>query len=73
MLYTIIDTEGHEPKVVQGMNLDQVESQKQFSLFQYELGGTWAQNDSRHGGEARLSTQLQCIWKIVATIYFILA
>ena len=48
-LYVIIDTEGHEPKVIRGMKLHEKENQKRFPLFQYELGGTWAENDSRHG------------------------
>jgi len=47
-LYTIVDTEGHEPKVIRGMRLDQVDNQRRFPLFQFELGGTWAARDTRH-------------------------
>jgi FkbM family methyltransferase len=48
-LYVIVDTEGYEPKVIRGMKLYEKENQKRFPTFQYELGGTWAENDSRHG------------------------
>jgi FkbM family methyltransferase len=51
VLYVIIDTEGHEPKVIRGMALDKVTNQKRFPLFQYELGGTWAERDARHGND----------------------
>ena len=47
--YLVIDTEGHEPKVLRGMRLQRRSSQMKFPLFQFELGGTWAENDSRHG------------------------
>jgi len=50
-LYVVIDTEGHEPKVIRGMRLNLVENQQRFPLFQYELGGTWAARDSRHGND----------------------
>lgn len=42
--YALIDVEGHEVKVLRGMRLE--ERAHTFPLFQYELGGTWA--DSRH-------------------------
>jgi FkbM family methyltransferase len=48
-LFVIIDTEGYEPKVIRGMKLHEKENQKRFPTFQYELGGTWAENDNRHG------------------------
>ena len=48
VLYIVIDTEGHEPKVIRGMNLNVTENQKRFPLFQFELGGTWAAADNRH-------------------------
>jgi FkbM family methyltransferase len=51
VLYVIIDTEGHEPKVIRGMGLEKVENQRKFALFQYELGGTWAERDNRHGSD----------------------
>jgi FkbM family methyltransferase len=47
--YLVIDTEGHEPKVIRGMDLHDFKNQKKFYLFQFELGGTWAENDKRHG------------------------
>lgn len=47
--YAVIDTEGHEPKVIRGMELHKEESQKLFPLFQFEVGGTWA--DERHGDD----------------------
>lgn len=50
-LYVVIDTEGHEPKVIRGMELDFTENQERFSLFQFELGGTWAALDKRHGSD----------------------
>ena len=48
--YAVIDTEGHEPKVIRGMELHKVESQKLFPLFQFEIGGTWV--DERHADDA---------------------
>lgn len=50
--YVLIDTEGHEPKVIRGMGLEQPANQRRFPMFQYELGGTWAANDMRHGNDA---------------------
>jgi len=32
------------------MHLEQTANQKRFPHFQYELGGTWALRDPRHGG-----------------------
>lgn len=52
VLYVLIDTEGHEPKVIRGMRLEEEENRKKFPLFQYELGGTWGRNDPRHGNDA---------------------
>ncbi len=50
-IYVLIDTEGHEPKVLRGMNLDSIDNQKKFPIIQYELGGTWAQHDNRHSND----------------------
>lgn len=50
-LFIIIDTEGHEPKVIRGMRLHLQENQIRFPLFQFELGGTWAPRDNRHGND----------------------
>lgn len=47
ILYAVIDVEGHEPKVLRGMQLES--HAKRFPLFQYELGGTWGHHDPRHG------------------------
>ena len=47
--YVLIDVEGYEPKVIRGMKLEEVKNQRRFSVFQYELEGTWARNDPRHG------------------------
>lgn len=44
--YAIIDVEGHEQEVIQGMELEY--KANRFPIFQYELGGTWA--DSRRTG-----------------------
>ena len=44
--YCVIDVEGHEQKVIKGMELET--NSARFPLFQYELGGTWA--DSRRAG-----------------------
>ena len=52
VLYLVIDTEGHEPKVIRGMGLEKAHNRERFSLFQFELGGTWAEHDARHGGDA---------------------
>jgi FkbM family methyltransferase len=49
ILYAVIDVEGHEPKVLRGMQLES--HAKRFPLFQYELGGTWGHHDPRHGGD----------------------
>ena len=49
--YLVIDVEGHEPKVIRGMKLEQPRNQRRFPLFQYELGGTWAEKDARHGND----------------------
>ena len=46
--YLLIDVEGYEPKVIRGMHLNEEKNQRRFSVFQYELGGTWARNDPRH-------------------------
>jgi FkbM family methyltransferase len=48
VFYLIIDTEGHEPKVIRGMGLDDVQNQQRFPLFQFELGGSWGERDTRH-------------------------
>ena len=56
VLYVLIDTEGHEAKVIRGMHLEKEENRKKFSMFQYELGGTWAEYDSRRGGETWTQT-----------------
>ena len=47
-LLLIIDTEGHEPLVIKGMHLENDVNRKRFSFLHYELGGTWAERDSRH-------------------------
>jgi len=52
VLYLLIDTEGHEPKVIRGMNLRDKLNQLRFNLFQFELGGTWAEQDNRHDKDA---------------------
>jgi FkbM family methyltransferase len=49
--YLIIDTEGHEPKVIRGMDLHEMKNREKFYLFQFELGGTWADGDKRHGSD----------------------
>lgn len=51
VLYVLIDTEGHEPKVIRGMRLGQDGNARKFSMFQYEMGGTWAAEDHRHGND----------------------
>jgi FkbM family methyltransferase len=50
--YLVIDAEGFEPKIIRGMELHLESSQRLFPLFQFELGGTWADEDSvrRHSG-----------------------
>lgn len=48
--YVVIDVEGFEPKVLRGMHLDNDVNQRRFPHIQFELGGTWAQRDPRHGG-----------------------
>lgn len=45
--YVVIDVEGFEPKVIRGMSLQKIENQKRFSMFQFELGNAWAENDER--------------------------
>lgn len=50
-LYIVIDTEGHEPKVIRGMGLHNIVNRKKVPIFQFELGGTWAERDNRHGGD----------------------
>ena len=52
VLYLVIDTEGHAPKVIRGMDLRDEMNQLRFNLFQFELGGTWAEQDARHGKDA---------------------
>lgn len=44
--YFVIDVEGHEQEVIKGMRLET--NAPKFPVFQYELGGTWA--DSRRTG-----------------------
>ena len=50
-LFVLIDTEGHESKIIRGMGLENVENRKKFPCFQYELGGTWAKHDNRNGND----------------------
>jgi FkbM family methyltransferase len=54
-LYVVIDTEGYEPKVLRGMHLQEEVNQRRFPHLQYELGGTWASRDPRHGGTSEWS------------------
>ena len=49
VLFCLIETEGHEPKVVRGMKLERLANRRRFPLFQYELGSSWAELDNRHG------------------------
>lgn len=53
--YVAIDVEGFEPKVLRGMRLDETQNQARFPHFQFELGGTWARKDPRHGHELEWS------------------
>ncbi len=48
LIYSVIDTEGHEPMVMMGMGLQHEKNRKRFSAFQLEFGGTWAVDDPRH-------------------------
>ena len=50
-IYTLIDAEGYEPRILRGMRLFELHNQQRFPIIQYELGGTWAKYDKRHGGE----------------------
>lgn len=59
VLFTVIDVEGHEPKVIRGMHLEKERNQKRFAHFQFELGDAWALNDPRHGRDA---------WSLALTI-----
>ena len=36
--YLVIDAEGHEPLIIQGMHLEQEQNRRKFSAFQIELG-----------------------------------
>ena len=36
--YLVIDAEGHEPLIIQGMKLENEENRRKFSAFQIELG-----------------------------------
>jgi hypothetical protein len=47
VLYVAIDAEGHEAHILEGMQLELVSNRRKFSAFQFELGGTWAQDDPR--------------------------
>ena len=49
--YILIDAEGFEPKIVRGMGIEQIQNRRRFPLIQYELGGTWAAKDKRHGND----------------------
>lgn len=49
--YILIDVEGFEPKVLRSMHLEQAANQKRFPHIQFELGGTRAARDPRHGGQ----------------------
>ena len=51
----VIDVEGFEPKVLRGMHLEDEKNQRRFPHIQYELGGTWAKLDPRHGGTTEWS------------------
>ena len=51
-LYVLIDTEGHEPRVIRGMELAREENQARYPLFQYEVGSTWGRLDPRHHNDS---------------------
>ena len=51
-LYVLIDTEGHEPRVIRGMELAREENQARYPLFQYEVGATWGRLDPRHHNDS---------------------
>jgi len=46
--YLLVDAEGYETPIIQGMQLHVEEHRKKFGVFQYELGGTWERADPRH-------------------------
>jgi hypothetical protein len=56
--YVLVDVEGYEPKVIRGMALENEKNQRRFSAFQYELGGTWAKRDPRHGATTEWSQKI---------------
>ena len=52
-LYVLIDTEGHEPRVIRGMELAREENQVRYPLFQYEVGATWGRGPARPSASQR--------------------
>ena len=56
--YVSIDSEGHEVKVILGMQLEKEENRRKFPMFQFELGGTWAPGDPRRAPNEWDETQV---------------
>ena len=56
--YALIDVEGHEGSVIQGMKLET--HRDTFPVFQYELGGTWkdARSSATNWTQADLAAYL---------------
>ena len=66
---SIIDVEGHEPKVLQGMDLSNRASD--FPVLAYELGGTWAKGDTRRAGSWLQSDAARFLTNLGYKLYLI--
>ena len=66
---SIIDVEGHESKVLQGMDLSNRASD--FPVLAYELGGTWAKGDTRRAGSWLQSDAARFLTNLGYKLYLI--
>ncbi|KAL7508666.1 hypothetical protein ACHAXN_005742 [Cyclotella atomus] len=80
-IYTLIDTEGHEPAVIKGMALEDKANRQLFPVFQFEVGSGWDQFSKLHWNQhqtaihlERLGYELYLIgeayyWKVLAAFF----
>ena len=64
--FSIIDTEGHEESVIQGMQLLSAASAQVFGIFQYELSAMWTDRDGLRDAWTGNTSQLVLAWRLQA-------
>lgn len=58
-IYTLIDTEGHEPAVIKGMALEDSANRQLFPVFQFEVGSGWDQFSKLHWNQHKTAIHLE--------------